>query len=153
KFTPGVITTLPLFNSTPVQPELRLVVTGAVPYWGGLSQFGDEQEVPVQVSHRFERKLGTSFGDLPLPAGSVSVYDTDRAGGVQLVGAGSVGHTSAGEVIEVSTGSAFDVTARRTQLSFSTSVVDNPRRTTAIAEYRVVVKNAKEVPVRVEVRE
>lgn len=152
-FTPGVITTLPLFHTTPVQPELRLVVPGAVPFWGGLNQYGDEQEVPVQVSHRFERKLGTTFGDLPLPAGTVSVYDTDRAGRVQLVGAGQIGHTSAGEVMEVSTGSAFDVTSRRTQMSFTTSVVDNPRRTTATAEYRVVVKNAKEVPARVEVRE
>ncbi|HRP07209.1 MAG TPA: hypothetical protein PLL69_01860, partial [Gemmatimonadales bacterium] len=153
KFTPGVITTLPLFESTPVQPELRLIVPGAVPFWGGLSQFGDEQEVPVEVRYRFDRKLGTTFGDLPLPAGTVSVYDTDRAGRVQLVGAGQIGHTSAGEMMEVSTGSAFDVTARRTQVSYTTSVVDAPRRTTATAEYRVVVKNAKEVPVKVEVRE
>lgn len=152
-FVPGAIVTLPLFAPTPVRSELRLTVLGAISYWGGVEQFPDEQEVPVQVSHRFERKLGTPFGDLPLPAGGVSVYDTDRAGRVQLVGQGSIGHTAAGEMLEVSTGTAFDVTARRTQTAYSTTIQQNPRRTIATVEYSVVVKNAKDTPAAVEVRE
>lgn len=152
-FVPGAITALPLFAPTPVRSELRLTVPGAIQFWGGVQQFPDEQEVPVMVSHRFERKLGTPFGDLPLPAGGVSVYDTDRAGRVQLVGQGSIGHTAAGEMLEVSTGTAFDVTARRTQTAYSTTILQNPRRTVATVEYSVVVKNAKDSVVAVEVRE
>jgi hypothetical protein len=152
-FVPGAITALPLFAPTPVRSELRLTVPGAIQYWGGVQQFPDEQEVPVEVSHRFERKLGTPFGDLPLPAGGVSVYDTDRAGRVQLVGQGSIGHTAAGEMLEVSTGTAFDVTARRTQTAYSTTILQNPRRTVATVEYSVVVKNAKDSAAQVEVRE
>jgi hypothetical protein len=152
-FTPGTMMTLPLFEPTPVRSELRLTVPGAISYWGGIDQHPDEQEVPVSVSHRFERKLGTPFGDLPLPAGGVSVYDTDRAGRVQLVGQGSIGHTAAGEMLEVSTGTAFDVTARRTQTSYSTTILTNPRRTVATVEYSVVVKNAKDTAAAVEVRE
>lgn len=152
-FVPGTIMSLPLFAPTPVRSELRLTVPGAIGYWGGVDQFPDEQEVPVQVSHRFERKAGTPFGDLPLPAGGVSVYDTDRAGRVQLVGQGNIGHTAAGEMLELSTGTAFDVTARRTQTAFSTSILANPRRTVATVEYSVVVKNAKDTAAMVEVRE
>jgi hypothetical protein len=152
-FVPGAITALPLFAPTAVRSELRLTVPGAVSYWGGIDQFPDEQEVPVQVSHRFERRLGTPFGDLPLPAGGVSVYETDRSGRVQLVGQGNIGHTAAGEMLEVSTGTAFDVTARRTQTAFSTTILANPRRTVATVEYSVVVKNAKDTAAAVEVRE
>jgi hypothetical protein len=152
-FVPGAITALPLFAPTAVRSELRLTVPGAVSYWGGIDQFPDEHEVPVQVSHRFERRLGTPFGDLPLPAGGVSVYETDRSGRVQLVGQGNIGHTAAGEMLEVSTGTAFDVTARRTQTAFSTTILANPRRTVATVEYSVVVKNAKDTAAAVEVRE
>jgi hypothetical protein len=152
-FVPGTMLTLPLFAPTPVRSELRLTVPGAISYWGGVQQFPDEQEVPVQVSHRFERKLDTPFGDLPLPAGGVSVYDTDRAGRVQLVGQGSIGHTAAGEMLEISTGTAFDVTARRTQTAYSTTIQQNPRRTIATVEYAVVVRNAKDSAAAVEVRE
>src|SRR5690606_42139693 len=124
-----------------------------IPYYGGIGQMPDEIEVPVEVSYSFDRKLGTAFGDVPLPAGSVGVYDRDASGRVQLVGAGYIGHTSAGEPVEVSTGTAFDVTARRTQTSYVTSVAGTPRRTTAQVGYRVVVRNAKDEPVHGAVRE
>lgn len=152
-FVPGTMLTVPMFAPTPVRGELRLTVPGAVPFWGGIGQMGEDEEVPVAVSYRFERRQGTPFGDLPLPAGSVSVFDTDRAGRVQLVGQGMIGHTAPGEMLEVSTGTAFDVTARRTQTSYTTTVLTNPRRTQAIIDYRVVVKNAKDTAAQVEVRE
>jgi hypothetical protein len=152
-FMPGMMVTAPLFSPSPVRGELRLTVPGAIPFWGGVGQMPDEQEVPVAVSYRFERRQGTPFGDLPLPAGSVSVFDTDRAGRVQLVGQGMIGHTAPGEMLEVSTGTAFDVTARRTQLSYTSTVLTNPRRTQVIMDYQVVLTNAKDTAAQVEVRE
>lgn len=152
-FVPGTTRTVPLFAPTPVRGELRLTVDGALPYWGGMAQHGEEEDVPVQVAYRFERRQGTPFGDLPLPAGGVSVYDTDRAGRVQLVGQGGISHTAPGEALEVSTGTAFDVTARRTQVAYSTTILPNPRRTVATIDYQVVVKNAKDAAATVEVRE
>lgn len=152
-FVPGMMVTSPLFAPAPVRGELRLTIPGAVPFWGGVGQAPDEEEVPVAVSYRFERRQGTPFGDLPLPAGSVSVFDSDRGGRVQLVGQGMIGHTAPGEMLEVSTGTAFDVTARRTQMSYTTTVLTNPRRTQAIMDYQVVIKNAKDTAAQVEVRE
>ncbi len=152
-FVPGAMLALPLFTPASVAPQLKLSVGGSMPFWGGFPQMMDEQEVPVEVSYRLERKQGTPFGDLPLPAGGVSVYDTDAAGRVQLVGQGGIGHTGPGELFEVSTGTAFDVTARRTQTEFTTSRLANPTRTVANVAYSVELTNAKDTAVTVEVRE
>ncbi len=152
-FTPGTMVSLPLFDPAAVAPQLKLSVGGSLPYYGGFGQQQDEQEVPVEVRYRIERKQGTAFGDLPLPAGGVSVYDTDKAGRVQLVGQGGIGHTAPGERFEVSTGTAFDVTARRTQTEFTTTRQANPSRTIANVGYTVTLTNAKDSAVTVEVRE
>jgi len=152
-FTPQTRMVLPLFAPTTVSPELRLTIPGSLPFYGGLGQETDDVEVPVLVSYRLAHDAGTTFGDLALPGGSVSVYDTDRAGRVQLVGTGGIGHTAPGEQVEVSTGLAFDVSARRTQTEYTTVRTDKPSRTTATVGYRVEVKNAKDTAVTVEVRE
>jgi hypothetical protein len=152
-FVPGAMLALPLFQPAPVAPQLKLSVGGSLPFWGGLGQMMDEEEVPVEVSYRLERKLATPFGDLPLPGGGVAVYDTDKAGRVQLVGQGGIGHTGPGELFEVSTGTAFDVTARRTQAEFTTNRLANPTRTVANVAWSVTITNAKDTAVTVEVRE
>lgn len=152
-FVPGAMLAMPLFTPASVAPQLKLSVGGSLPFWGAFGQMPDEQEVPVEVSYRLERKQGTPFGDLPLPAGGVSVYDTDAAGRVQLVGQGGIGHTGPGELFEVSTGTAFDVTARRTQTEFTTNRLANPTRTVANIAYSVTITNAKDSAVTVEVRE
>lgn len=152
-FTPGTQTVVPLFAPAAVVPELRLTVPGSLPFYGGIGQETDEVEVPVMVSYRLPHELKTPFGDLPLPAGAVSVFDTDAGGRVQLVGQGSIGHTAPGEQVEVQTGTAFDVSARRTQTEYATTRATSPTRVVATVGYSVTLKNAKDSAVTVEVRE
>ncbi len=154
-FTPGTQLVTPLFDPTPARAERRFTVSGGLPFWGGVGQEEDEREVPVAVTYRLERKLGTVFGDLPLPAGGMQLFDTDKAGRVQLIGMGSIGHTAPGEEMTVSTGTAFDVTAKRMQTAFTTTrgTAPNTNRTIAMASYRVDLQNAKDSAVVVEVRE
>jgi hypothetical protein len=152
-FTPGTRLVVPLFAPTAVVPELRLTVTGSLPFYGGIGQETDEVEVPVMVSYRLPHELKTPFGDLPLPAGAVSIFDTDAGGRIQLVGQGSIGHTAPGEQVEVATGTAFDVSARRTQTEYATARATNPSRVIATIGYSVTIKNAKDSAVTVEVRE
>ena len=152
-FTPGTQTVVPLFAPAAVVPELRLTVPGSLPFYGGIGQETDEVEVPVMVSYRLPHELKTPFGDLPLPAGAVSVFDTDAGGRVQLVGQGSIGHTAPGEQVEVQTGTAFDVSARRTQTEYATTRATGPTRVVATVGYSVTLKNAKDSAVTVEVRE
>jgi hypothetical protein len=157
-FTPGAQLVLPLFEPMAVKGTRLLTVGGAMPYYGGFGQEPDERDVPVAVAYRFDRKLATPFGDLPLPAGSVGIYDTDKAGRVQLIGAGAIDHTAPGEMLTISTGTAFDVKAKRTQTSYSTTreqptQPNMPTRTIAMVGYRVALQNAKDSAVVIEVRE
>ncbi|MGH7523387.1 MAG: hypothetical protein ACREK8_03690, partial [Gemmatimonadales bacterium] len=156
-FSPGALVVVPLFEPTPATAVRQYVVPGAVPYYGGFNQQPDEQTVPVAVSYHLARKLGTPFGDLPLPAGYVGVFEHDRSGRVQLVGQGNIDHTAPGVEMVVDAGSAFDITARRVQTEFATSrtgvVNGTPTRTTATVGYRVNLQNAKDSAVSVEVRE
>jgi hypothetical protein len=153
-FVPGVQFMVSLFDPTPARGERRLVLGGGLPFYGGFGQQQDETPVPVEVAYRFERKAGTPFGDLVLPGGGVSVFDTDNAGRMQLIGQGSIGHTPAGKELLIPTGTAFDVTAKRVQTAFSTArATVAPYSTVAMASYRVTLQNAKDSAVVVDVRE
>lgn len=154
-FTPGTQLVVPLFDPTPARAERRFTASGAMPYWGGFEQDADEREVPVAVAYRLERKLATPFGDLPLPAGGIQVFDLDKAGRLQLIGMGAIGHTAPGAELMVTTGTAFDVTAKRIQTAFTTQrgTAPNTNRTIATASYRVELQNANDSAVVVEVRE
>lgn len=153
-FTPGTQLVMPLFDPAPAKAERHFTVSGALPYWGGFGQVEDEQDVPVLVAYKLERKLATVFGDLPLPAGGVQVFDTDKAGRLQLIGQGGIGHTAPGEELSVNTGTAFDVTARRSQTDFTTSrTPTSPTRTIVMATFKVALQNAKDSAVVVDVRE
>ena len=156
-FTPGAQLVLPLFEPVPVKGVRLLTVGGGLPYYGGFVKDQDERDTPVAVAYRFDRKIGTPFGDLPLPGGAINLFDTDKAGRIQLIGAGGIDHTAPGELLTVSTGTAFDVTAKRTQTSFSTTreppTPNMPTRTIALVGYRVALQNAKDSAVTVEVRE
>jgi len=156
-FMPGVQLTVPLFEPVAAVGERRLSVGGAIPYYGSFQQQPDESPVPVEVAYRFDRKAGTPFGDLVMPAGNVSFFSADNAGRMQLIGQGSIGHTPAGKELVIPTGTAFDVTATRVQTDYSVAravaTANAPTRTVVTAAYRVTLQNAKDSSVVVEVRE
>ncbi len=152
-FVSGTQMVIPLFAPVAARAERRLAVRGALPWWGGFGQDETEQEVPVEVWYRLERKIETAFGALPMPAGGISVFEMDRAGRTQLIGQGSIGHTAPGEELNIRTGSAFDVTATRTQTEWTTQRGATPNRTIAFAAWRIDLQNAKDSAVTVDVIE
>lgn len=152
-FISGAQTIAPIMDPVSIKGERRFTVPGIVPFYGGFNQNEDEQVVPVSVAYRFNRRLGTPFGDMPLPAGSISLYDTDKSGRVQLIGLGYIDHSAPGQEILVESGTAFDVTARRVQLDFSSIQGGKPLKTTQVAGYRVTLNNAKDTAIVVDVRE
>jgi hypothetical protein len=149
---PGQTSIVALFDPTTAPVVKRLVVQPGLPYWGGLQQYGDAQEVPVSVTYVVTRTLKTPFGDTPVPGGAARIYQADAAGRLQLVGESSIGHTAAGQPLELGAGTAFDLTARRTQTTFS-SVRDKNGRYTATADYSVTVANATDSAATVDVLE
>jgi len=149
---PGQTSILALFEPATAPVAKRLVVRSSIPYWGGLPQYGDEQEVPVAVTYVVTRTLKTPFGDTPVPGGTARIYQKDDAGRLQLIGESSLGHTAAGQPLELDAGTAFDLTAKRTQTTY-TSVRDKNGRSTATADYSVTLANATDSAATIDVYE
>jgi hypothetical protein len=77
-----------------------------------------EQDLHAEVSYLVRRPARTPFGDTPLPAGVFRVLSPDSAGRLQLLGETQIAHTPAGRELHLATGTAFDLTAERTQITF-----------------------------------
>jgi hypothetical protein len=149
---PGVTTTVALFEPAPAPWERAYVVRGQLNYSGPLQQYGPEPgQAPVNVYYALKRAARTPFGDLPLPGGVWRLYEADEAGRLQLTGESSAGHTAPGIDVRLFAGDAFDLTAVRTQTTYSTR--RDSLRTIATADYRVRIASAKDSAVTVEVWE
>jgi hypothetical protein len=156
---PGVPVTTALFPRAAAAVTQEFVVPGALPWRGYFGQQpGEENEVPVQVWYTFKRAKGTSFGDRPLPGGTMQLYQADSSGRLQLIGEATIGHTPAAKDVRVQSGDAFDVTAERVQTDYNQEMIPParrglPSRQRITASYRVTVTNAKTEAVTVDVRE
>jgi hypothetical protein len=143
-------------SSAPVTEEL--IVPGVMPWRGWIGQTPEPGRVPVQVWYTIKRAAKTSFGDRPLPAGTVQLYQADSGGRLQLIGEAANDHTAPGRDLRVQSGDAFDVTAERVQTDYNQEQLPPqqrgmPARQRATASYRVTITNAKGEPVTVDVRE
>jgi hypothetical protein len=149
---PGVVTDVALFDPANAPWERAYVVRGQLNYYGPLQQYGSEPaQVPVGVLYTLKRTARTPFGDLPLPGGIWRLYEPDDAGRLQLIGESSAGHTAPGTDIRLTAGNAFDLTATRTQMTYTTR--RDSTRTIGTADYRVTIASAKDSAVTVEVWE
>jgi len=155
---PTVPVTTALFprSSAPVVQEL--IVPGVLPWRGWMGQSPEPNRVPVQVWYTIRRAPKTSFGDRPLPAGTVQLYQADSSGRVQLIGEASTDHTAPGRDLRVQSGDAFDITAERVQTDWNQEQLPPvrrgvPNRQRVTASYRVTITNAKAEAVNVDVRE
>ncbi len=149
---PGQTSMLALFEPASAPVAKRLVVRSGIPYWGDLPQYGDAQEVPVAVTYVVSRALKSPFGDTPVPGGVARIYQKDDAGRLQLIGESGLGHTAAGQPLELNAGTAFDLTAKRTQTTYASSR-DKNGRVTATADYSVTLANATDSAATVDVYE
>ncbi|HEV2672838.1 MAG TPA: hypothetical protein VGU74_17230, partial [Gemmatimonadales bacterium] len=155
---PGVPIATALFprSSAPVTQEL--IVPGVLPWRGWIGQTPEPNRVPVQVWYTIKRAPKTAFGDRPLPAGTVQLYQADSSGRVQLIGEAANDHTAPGRDLRVQSGDAFDITAERVQTDFNQEPLPParkglPARQQVTASYRVTITNAKPDAVTVDVRE
>ena len=155
---PNVPVTTALFprSSAPVTQEL--IVPGVLPWRGWIGQNPEPGRVPVQVWYTIKRAAKTAFGDRPLPAGTVQLYQADSSGRLQLIGEAANDHIAPGRDLRVQSGDAFDVTAERVQTDYNQEQLPPvsrgmPVRQRMTASYRVTITNAKSEAVTVDVRE
>jgi len=106
-----------LLGATGVSFDKVFEVDGQQYYYHNAQRPGEPIKEPVQVHIKFKNSKENSLG-MPLPAGTVRVYQGDSKGRVQFIGEDRIGHTPKDETLDLHIGNAFDVVAERKQADF-----------------------------------
>ena len=93
----------------------------------------------MQVYYQFKNEEKAGLG-MPMPAGTVRVYQADSKGGVQFVGEDRIDHTPKDETLNLKIGNAFDVVCERKQIDFE-KIAGNIYE----VEYEITLRNHKAV--------
>lgn len=123
------------------------VVNGQNYYYRSQYSPGAPIKDPVLVYYKFKNSEKSGLG-MPLPAGTVRVYQADSHGGALFVGEDHIDHTPKDEEVSVHIGNAFDIVAERKQTDYS-KISDRVYE----MEYEIKLRNHKDAPVTVEVNE
>jgi hypothetical protein len=136
-----------MLQGTGVPVHKRYVVNGQAFYYRNAQQPGAPLKDVVQVFYQFKNEQKNGLG-VPMPAGTVRVYQEDSKGGTQFVGEDRIDHTPKDETLNLKIGNAFDIVAERKQTDFQ-KIASNVYE----VEYEVTIRNHKTVPVAVELNE
>ncbi len=102
----------------------------------------------VSVFLEFDNKEASGLG-IPLPKGTVRVFQKDTDGSAQFIGEDSIDHTPKDEHLRIKLGEAFDVVGERRQTSFKVVVSGHVYD----ESFEIVLRNHKKTPVAVRVAE
>lgn len=140
-----------LFNAGSVKVKRKWVLEGESYYYRS-SLPGMRRTWPVvqRVEWKNSSRDGLGF---PIPAGIVRFYQADRHGNMQFAGESRVPHMPVGESASLSMGESFHVTASRKQLRFERIAVPSGAQPRYDSSYEIRLRNAKDRPVIVQVRE
>jgi len=138
---------LSLLNASRFPVEKHFIVNGQSYYYRSAMSPGSPIKDVVLVYYKFKNEEKTGLG-MPLPAGTVRVYQADSHGGILFIGEDRIDHTPKDEQVSVHIGNAFDIVAERKQTDYKK--IDNR---TFEMEYEITLRNHKESPVTIEVNE
>jgi hypothetical protein len=136
-----------LLNASRFPLQKVYAVNGQSYYYRAAAQPGAPLKDPVQVFYKFKNEDKAGLG-MPLPAGTVRVYQADSRGGSLLVGEDRIDHTPRDETISLHIGNAFDIVAERKQTDFK-KLSDRLYE----FEYEITLRNHKDTPITVEANE
>jgi hypothetical protein len=136
-----------LLTGTNIPVEKYLSVEGQQYFYRNPQGIGSAIPQPVKVYYRFKNDAKSGLG-MPLPAGTVRVYQADSRGATQFAGDNTIDHTPKDETLRIYVGNAFDVVCERKQMDYKKLANDLYEM-----EYQISLRNHKGGPVTVEVRE
>jgi hypothetical protein len=136
-----------LLNGTAIPIRKRYVVDGQNFYYRNAYHPGAPIKDVVQVYYQLKNEEKGGLG-MPMPAGTVRVYQADSRGGAQFVGEDRINHTPKDETLNLKIGNAFDVVAERKQTDFE-KIAANVYE----VEFEITLRNHKATPISVEVNE
>jgi hypothetical protein len=137
-----------LLAAEQVPVEKKYVLVNVAQLGGNYgAKVGETERVNAEVRMKIKNDEASHLG-LPLPMGVVRVYKADSDGDAIFVGEDHIKHTPKNEELDLMLGRAFDVTARGKQVDYK-RIADNVYENS----YEIEVKNAKQQPVTVTLRE
>ena len=136
-----------LLDSPGIRIEKSFVVDGQYYYYHSPQHPGTPFKDPVQVHIKFKNAEANALG-MPLPAGTIRVYQGDSKGRVQFIGEDRIDHTPKDETLNLHIGNAFDVVEERKQADYQTL---GPRINEMA--YEITIRNHKPDAITVEVNE
>jgi hypothetical protein len=113
------------------------------PQEGEIGTGVQKPQVRIEFVNSRENRLG-----MPLPMGTVKVYQRDKSGSVQMLGEDRIEHTPRDERISLVVGRSFDVVAERKRTSFRRIGTNQVEQS-----FEIEVRNRKDVPETVHVIE
>lgn len=134
---------LSLLEATAVPVSKKLVIDALRNYW----QFQPGENVvgsgPIKPLFLVEFKNDeASHLGMPLPMGSIKVFQRDKSDSLQLVGEASIQHTPKNEKISLPVGRSFDVVAERKRTEFSWLGGSSSRG--CVETFEIEVRNRKD---------
>lgn len=136
-----------LLSASSIPLEKTYEVDGRDYYYRTSMRTGAPVKDPVQVYYKFKNSDKSSLG-MPLPAGTMRIYQADAHGDTLFAGEDRIGHTPKDEDISLHVGNAFDVVAERKETDYHSFGGNNYEM-----EYEITLRNHKNVPVTVLVNE
>jgi hypothetical protein len=136
-----------LLSGTGFPVVKAFAVEGQPYYYRGPQTPGQPLKQPVKVYYRFKNEEKSGLG-MPLPAGTVRVYQADSKGSLQFVGEDAISHTPKDEQVKLHVGDAFDIVCERKQTDYR-RIADRVSE----SEFEITMRNHKDTPVTVEVNE
>lgn len=136
-----------LLNASNIPLEKTYEVDGRDYYYRTSMRTGAPVKDPVQVYYKFKNSDKSSLG-MPLPAGTMRIYQADARGETLFAGEDNIGHTPKDEEVSLHAGNAFDVVAERKQTDYRSFSGNNYEM-----EYEITLRNHKNVPINVLVNE
>jgi hypothetical protein len=136
-----------LLNASHFPLRKVYVVNGQSYYYRTSPQPGAPIKDPVQVFYKFKNEEKAGLG-MPLPSGTIRVYQQDSRGGSLFAGEDHIDHTPKGEDISLHVGDAFDIVAERKQADYK-KLSDRLYE----FEYEITLRNHKDAAISVEVNE
>jgi hypothetical protein len=136
-----------LLNASHFPIRKVYVVNGQSYYYRNAYQPGAPIKDPVQVFYKFKNEEKSGLG-MPLPAGTIRVYQQDSRGGSLFAGEDRIDHTPKDEQVSLHIGDAFDIVAERKQTDYK-KIANSLYE----FEYEITLRNHKETAISVEVNE
>ena len=136
-----------LLQGSGIPVQKRFVVNGQNFYYHNQYNPGSPLKDNVLVFYKFKNDEKSGLG-MPMPAGSVRVYQKDSKGNILFVGEDRIDHTPKDEALNIHIGTAFDVICERKQTDYKH--IDTH---TWEMEFEITLRNHKDTPVTIEVNE